>query len=170
MATWRPNQPAGATEVPVGAGYIRENWSKIEDVLGAGNLAAGTPIDPIFDTGAVVKQWFYLNAAPTNWTEIAAIGDELLAVKGGTTYIAGEASAGTWQQTDATLDASHIPAHTHTVSLDVSANSGSGGQFWAGSTTSRTSSSALGGVATASHNHSNTWRPAARVGILCSFD
>ena len=171
MATWRPTEPAGATEVPVGAGYIRENWSKIEDVIGAANLVAGTPIPSVFDTGGVVKMWFYLDAAPTNWTEIGSIGDELLAVKkAGTTYDPGGSSQGTWQQEDATLTPADIPAHTHTVNLDVSANSGSGGQFWAGSTTNRTSSSAIAGAGTATHNHGLTWRPAARVGLLCSFD
>lgn len=170
MATWRPSEPAGATEVPVGAGYIRENWSKIQDVLGAAALAAGTAIPTIFDTGGVVKMWFYLNAAPTNWTEVGSLGDTLLAVKGGTTYTTGGTTKGTWQQTDATLTTSEIPPHTHNSTLAISANSGSGGAFWAHNSSVLTSGSAVAGAGTATHNHGDTWRPAARVGLICSFD
>lgn len=170
MATWRVSEPAGATEVPVGAGYIRDNNTQTQAVLTAARLNAGTEIADVFDTGAVVKAWFYLDAAPTGWTEIAALGDTLLAVKGGGTYTAGESSAGAWQQEDATLTTADIPDHTHEVPITISANSGSGGQFWAANSNSVTSGSAVAGAGTATHNHGLSWRPAARVGILASFD
>lgn len=166
--SWRATEPAGSTSIPIGAQYIRENWVQIQAVLTADRLNAGTEIETVIVAGDAI--WFYADTAPTGYTIVSGSSDELLAVKGGSTYTTGGARAGTWQQADATLDASHIPAHTHTVSLDVSANSGSGGQFWAGSTTSRTSGSALGGAATSAHNHGLAWRPLARVGLVCERD
>ena len=50
-----------------------------------------------------VSMWFYENSVPDGWTIVAAVGDELLAVKGGATYTAGGVAAGTWTQ----------PNHSH---------------------------------------------------------
>jgi len=61
----------------------------------AGGLEAGTEV------------WFYQDSAPTGWTINATPSDELLAVKGGSTYTTGGATAGTWTMVD----------HTHSHSL-----------------------------------------------------
>jgi hypothetical protein len=168
MCAWRVSEPEDTTEVPTGAGYIRENWASIEAVLTSARLIAGTEIKVPIVAGT--KMIFYADTAPTDWTLDATPSDELLAIKGGTTYTTGGATAGTWQQIDATLTTADIPDHTHVIPFDVSANSGSGGQFWCSSTTNVTSGSSVAGAGTATHNHGLAWRPAARVCIICSYD
>lgn len=166
---WRVSEPQTSTEVPTGATYIADNFGKIEDVLGATRLAAGTAFpDPI---PAGTKMWFYADTAPTGWTLDATPSDELLAIKGGTTYTTGGATAGTWTQPTHALTVAETPAHTHASTLAVSANSGSGASFWCHNSATLTSGSVLGGSATGTaHNHGTTYRPKARVGIICSFD
>jgi len=168
MATWRASEPADATDVPVGAGYIRENNTQIQAVCTAARLAAGTEIPDVFDDGGVVKCWFYLNAAPTNWTEVGSLGDTLLAVKGGTTYTTGGDTAGTWTQPDHTLTTDEMPSHTHTITASgVQVKSGTDSAYILRQTGATTTSSTGGGTA---HSHGTTYRPASRVGILASFD
>ena len=168
MATWRANEPADATDILGGAGYIRDNNTQLQTVLTAARLSAGTEIPDVFDTGAVVKAWFYLDAAPTNWTEVGSIGDTLLAVKGGTTYTTGGDTAGTWTQPDHALTTAELASHTHTYTASaafVKSGSDSGAILQASG--SRTTGSSGSGDA---HNHGTTYRPAARVGLICSFD
>ena len=171
MATWRVSEPADATEVPVGAGYIRENNTQIQAVLTASRLLNGTEIVVPFDSGGVVKQWFYLDTAPTGWTEIGSLGDTLLAVKGGATYTTGGATAGTWTQPDHTLVEAEMPSHDHTSDVVTDVDGGGSGRVCAATVAvgvgTWTSSSTGGDTA---HNHGTSYRPAARVGIICSLD
>lgn len=135
---------------------------------------------------AATKMWFYADTAPTGWTIDSTPSDELLAVKGGSTYTTGGVQAGTWTQPNHThttpsftLTASEMPTHTHDypkssggiANLDdgVPASSGTGDEVQI-----QTVSTGGGGA----HNHgatgngatANTWRPSARVGIICSKD
>ena len=169
MATWRPTEPQGSTEVPTGATYIVDNWTQIQAVLGSANLTAGTAIPDYIPSGT--KMWFYADTAPTGWTLDATPSDSLLAVKGGSTYTTGGAQAGTWTQPDATLTAAQIPPHTHLTNATTSANSGGGPTIYCYSTTPTSTGSAATSAGTASsHNHGTAYRPLSEVGIICSRD
>ncbi len=134
---------------------------------------------------AATKMWFYADTAPTGWTIDATPSDELLAVKGGSTYATGGAQAGTWSQPnhthttgDVTLSISEMPAHTHDNIRQAVSDSGGTSSVAAAvaPNDADTLTNSTGGDT--AHNHgatgngatANTWRPSARVGIICSKD
>jgi len=167
---WVAAQPAGSTTLPNGAEYIRNNNSAVQVVLTAARLAAGTVIPSIFVTGGVVKSWFYSATAPTNWTEVALLGDTLLAIKGGTTYTTGGATAGTWTQPDHKLLTAEMPKHAHEYGAYTDMTAGPGGRIslsLVGVLTARKSTEV---GADGNHHHGDTYRPAARVGLVCSLN
>lgn len=167
--TWRPTEPAGSTSIPIGAQYIRENWVQIAAVLTTSRLSAGTEIPDFVPTGEAI--WFYADSAPTGYTIVSGTSDELLAVKGGSTYTTGAAQAGTWTQADATLTAAQIPPHTHDTNATTSANSGGGPTIYCyNSSNPQTGSTATSGGSADPHNHGSSWKPLARVGLICSKD
>jgi len=51
------------------------------------------------------KLWIYRNAAMSGWAVDSGVSDKVLAIKGGSTYTTGGATAGTWTQ----------PSHAHGV-------------------------------------------------------
>lgn len=162
---WRQTSPAGSDSIPVGAGYIRENWVQIEECLTADRLTNGTRMN---DIPAGAKIWFYANTAPTGYTIDSVPSDELLAVKGGSTYTTGGATAGTWTQTGHALTVSEIPPHTHDTNSHQSIKRGSGTANWGYSAENPKTGSALTSAGSAAaHSHGSTWRPKARVGIIC---
>lgn len=132
---------------------------------------------------AGTKMWFYADTAPTGWTIDGTPSDELLGIKGGATYTTGGVQAGTWTQPDHLhttpdhqLVTSEMPAHVHAMSTWTSAGVGDrvqNGTINAGNAID-TGSTGGDGV----HNHgntgnsatANTWRPLARVGIICTKD
>jgi len=57
----------------------------------------------------------YRNAAMDGWAIDGAQTDRVIALKGGATYVAGGAVAGSWTLPDHTLLGAEIPSHTHTV-------------------------------------------------------
>jgi len=170
MSTWRASEPGDTTDVPVGADYIRENNDQVELVCGATRLADGTPIPDYIPVGGTSAMWFYLDAQPVGWTEVLILGDTLLAIKGGATYTTGGAAAGDWTLPDHTLIEAEIPAHIHTYSSP----DGPEGKRRTGDqpcVTSRTTGTATGSTGGGgSHSHGSTYRPAARVGIICTKD
>ena len=167
--SWRPTEPAGSTSIPIGAQYIRENWVQIAAVITTARLTNGTEIPDFVPSGEAI--WFYADSAPTGYTIVSGSSDELLAVKGGSTYTTGAAQAGTWTQADATLTAAQIPPHTHLTNATTQANSGSGPTIYCYSTTpTSTGATATSGGSASAHNHGATWRPLARVGLVCSKD
>lgn len=132
-----------------------------------------------------VRMWFFENSDIniSGWTQVA-VGDTLLGVKGGSEYTQGGTTGGTWQQVGHSLTQEEMPRHSHTV-RGAGANLGSGNQvkgfkapagfepvtqFW--------ETLLHGGVATnpdgpadgQPHNHGDTWRPLASVGIICVKD
>lgn len=166
---WAKTQPADATTIKAGGAYIRDNNAAIEACIGAARLAAGTAIvDPI-PGGNTFKIWIYADVAPSGWTIDATPSDELLAIKGGSTYTTGAATAGTWTQPDHTLTTAETPAHTHaTGSYTDGAGGGSRTYFsTSGTGSAQVTGSTGGGTA---HSHGTTYRPKARVGIICSAD
>jgi|GEM_PF-2016978 len=131
------------------------------------------------------KMWFYHNVFTQigGWSLVSA-GDSLLAVKGAGTYSVGGIESGVWQQDDVGgvpgqgLSVSQIPSHTH-QSRSISrqrpgSTSSSSNQFYAFtdnlSGTSIKSGSVSGIQNTGGgdpHDHGDTWRPKANVGIIC---
>lgn len=136
--------------------------------------------------GAGQTTFFYQSAAPENWT-MQSFTDGLLAVKGGSVYTTGASEQGTWTQPNCTLTSANLPAHTHgeagahthqliatgaAMTLECCGESGGASYI---SSTSPTSAS--GGAHThtsygggGAHNHGNTWRPYAAVGLICTKD
>jgi len=113
------------------------------------------------------QMWFYANATIAGWS-LVTTGDTLLAVKGGLEYVTGGVEAGNWQQEGHALTVAELPSHTHPVN-GTGATTGTGNRVrgyrqslsedskpWATSST--------GG--NQAHNHGNTWRPRANVGVI----
>ena len=124
------------------------------------------------DTPLGTEMWIYANAAPDGWAISTGMGDELMAVKGGT-YAVGGTVAGNWS----------TPSHAHTLNLH--------GHSFAGSTTGYTgllySGRANGNEiihsvhthaiadtldpptppSTVSNGSKSTYRPESRVGLIC---
>lgn len=170
MSTWRGSEPADATDIPVGAEYIRENNDQISLVCGSARLADGTYIPDYIPTGGTSAMWFYLDAAPSGWTEVGSLGDTLLAIKGGATYTTGGAGAGAWMLPSHAVTEDEMPAHTHTYTAPSPPTKSrrTGGSLCVKSLLPGTSTSSVGGGAV--HTHGDTFRPAARVGIICTKD
>ena len=141
--TWRPTEPAGSTSIPIGAQYIRENWVQIQSVLTSTRLSAGTEIEDLIPAGSVI--WFYADTAPTGYTILAGSSDELLAVKGGSTFTTGAAQAGTWTQDGHALTSSETATHTHATNALTSANSGGGSTIYCYASSNPQTGSALSG-------------------------
>ena len=127
------------------------------------------------------QMWFFQDNVPNGtspvfWKLISGFGGNLLAVRGGATYTVGGAAAGTWQQTGVGLTAAQNGPHFHIIEQGKEVADNSTGAIPTlprlGKTIAtipnapkaQTNSSGTGAL----HNHGNTWRPLASVGILCS--
>jgi hypothetical protein len=129
--------------------------------------------------------YFYMSSAPLTWTIVPNSGNKLLAVADNTGNLysggGGGTFQGTWQQTDTILSIEQIPAHSHAV-LTYNNFGSFGNEFTSvkrfgnsltiitnptGGSGSTTAQSTVPPGATLGHNHGNSWRPAAAVGILC---
>ena len=143
------------------------------------------------------KLWVYRNAAMSGWAIDSGVSDKVLALKGGSTYTTGAATAGTWAQPDHTLTEAELPAHDHggvtgadgahghtfygyNPDGDAGTSYLAGGLFTRGAhnvtalssvvavgTHTHTVSSTGSGDA---HNHGTAYRPAAAVGTLQYMD
>lgn len=165
---WRATEPTNQRNIPVGSNYIRQNWAAVQTVLTLSRLNAGTPIPDYVPSGS--DMWFYADAAPTGWTIQLSLGDTILAIKGGSTYTTGAATAGTWTQPNHTLTTSEIPAHTHGITpfnSGVAQRGTADTSVWRSNTGTGNTNTTGGGDP---HNHGDTWRPAARVGIIARKD
>ena len=127
------------------------------------------------------KVWVYRNAAMDGWAIDGTVTDKVLALKGGATYTAGAATAGSWTLSGFT-SGTESADHTHGVSITSGAPSatvnipdGAGGtpQF-PGSQTHTHAVSGNTGVKSATHTHTvshdGTSRVAAAVGTLQYLD
>lgn len=71
------------------AHFLDEDGNEVQ-ITSAGSLNVPVATDEI---PAGTKMWFYANSAPTGWTIDSTPSDELLAIKGGSTYTAGGTTA-----------------------------------------------------------------------------
>ena len=125
--------------------------------------------------------WFYQDTQPSGWQIVDGLGDSLLGVVGGSNLYQNFGLRGNWQQNGHALTIDQIPSHAHRV-LKTKSTTGSSnnlgpvrgsdpdtGSFLTEPTGGQ-GSTGTGGPAnapTVPHNHGNTWRPLANVGILC---
>lgn len=121
------------------------------------------------------KMWFYDTMPPApNWTLVPNTGNSLLACADQSaapygTYngSSGGANTGSWQQANATLTIAQIPAHSHGVNFVRTVQRSSGSQNTWGLANpafdAQVTQNTGGGGA---HNHGNTWRPMANVGVI----
>jgi hypothetical protein len=128
----------------------------------------------------------YRNAAETGWAIDSTETDKVIALKGGSTYTTGGATAGSWTLPDYTLAEADVPAHTHgsgqgAHTHDVYIGDSGGASTANGRTLSATTilhtlisdaAASAGAHEHASfggggaHNHGSTYRPAA---IVCTM-
>ena len=137
----------------------------------------------IMQASTTHKILVYRNDAETGWAIDSTETDTVIALKGGSTYTTGGATAGSWTLPDHTLVTTELPAHTHGASGShthpvmayLSGGSGNGVMR----VTTRTSGLSHSGAATAggshthtsvgsdgAHNHGATYRPAA---VVCTM-
>jgi len=120
------------------------------------------------------EMWVYADTAPVGWTISSSWtgNDELVAVKGGTTYTTGGALAGSFT----TPAHSHVMgSHTHTATGNVNVAPGTvgadGGFNRAFYTHYHSVSLTAGGpspTTTAIDGATTGYRPLARVGLICT--
>lgn len=129
--------------------------------------------------------WFYRNTTIDGWTIESSAPDTVLAVKGGSEYVNGGVTGGTWQQEGVNggspgggLSISQMPRHDHTFRF---ADSGGTGAILNRPPREVNPPSPSGIVGVTSivggqhstnpneaepHNHGDSWRPSASVGVL----
>lgn len=118
-----------------------------------------------------VTMWFFTddNAAPLYWTVVPGAGDRVLAIKGGANIYSNAGFNGGWQQADHTLTVDQMPKHRHSVdgagAESASGNLVRGYRQSSGRDSKPWETKSAGG--TQPHNHGNSWRPAAAIGVLC---
>jgi hypothetical protein len=124
------------------------------------------------DTPLGTEMWIYANAAPDGWDISAGMGDDLIAVKGGS-YAVGGTVDGNWS----------TPSHAHTLGLHGHSFSGSTtgyiGSLYSGrqngneiihATHTHAFSDTLDAPtppSTVSNGSKDTYRPESRVGLIC---
>jgi hypothetical protein len=123
-----------------------------------------------------VTMWFYCDLAdvPLYWSSQSSLGDRVLAVKGpvNSGSYQNQGLQGTWQQTGHAITIAQMPAHSHTIKGMRSGES-STARVGRGSSTQSDFYEYPAGIAIGEtggsqmHDHGNTWRPAAAVGLVC---
>ena len=124
------------------------------------------------------RMWFYSGTAPTGWQIVPSTGDRLLAVSDGTNNYSGALAgtqAGTWQQVGYALQLTQIPKHRHAIvfTKDPTGTSSTQGPVRGKNRDEAPGAQGetqdQGGTPTGTdpHNHGNTWRPLANVGLIC---
>jgi hypothetical protein len=132
--------------------------------------------------GIGIKMWFYTDTIPNTSWQALAISDALLAIKNtsgsGAYYTTGGSTSGIWQQENVAngniiggINIDQIPRHNHTYSGGPSGLAELRILYESTQSGSTLTSSSVGGRSSDGlanpHNHGNTWRPLAAVGILC---
>lgn len=162
-----PTQPSDIIKFRNYAQACRANFQAIYDVVGA-NVDIGA-----FPTGT--KMWFYQATAPEGWSIISTLTDCLLGVVNsaeGAIYSTAGETAGTWQQAGHQLTIAELASHFHTQNYIYSVKDPSGSLAIQSAPIadvrgSQPTSSVGGDQA---HDHGDTWRPMAAIGIIAEKD
>lgn len=131
------------------------------------------------------KIWVYRNSAMAGWAVDSGVSDKVLALKGGSTYTAGAATAGSWTVSGLPGAHTHSVSHNHSISGVILQHAATGAvqSFNAvnptdagvedhashdhgGATGSFSGNTDSGGAVT----QDGTWRAAAAVGTLQYLD
>jgi hypothetical protein len=128
------------------------------------------------DIPSTTEMWIYANGAPDGWTINGTPSDQMLAVKGGSTYITGGTAAGSFT----------MPNHTHNMNSHVHSASGTTGSNSPGANYEdgdqgtigvrnhthgfNISTTAPSPGSTASDGAETGYRPESTVGIICTKD
>lgn len=153
----------------------------------AGDVFFGQVTDPStkFSTNfqdvtfpSATKIWLNDDVIPLGWKPANVTGDKLIAIKGGSSYLTGGTTAGTWTTStvngnNSPLTIEQIPGHTHGfikanhIASDISNQPPRKGKIEEDDSEikDRTGTSDMTG-GNATHNHGNAWRPRASVGII----
>lgn len=136
------------------------------------------------------KIWVYRNAAMDGWAVDSGVSDTILALKGGSTYTAGAATAGSWT-VSGLYDTGHAhtpgtfaaPNHTHSGTSSIPSATtivnGEGGTAVASDshthtlTTGNPTATAITGISSSGYAiiaSDSAWRPSAAVGTLQYLD
>jgi len=111
------------------------------------------------------KRIVYRAAAMDGYLRDATVTDKVIALRGGTIYVAGGATAGTF-----TIATANLPSHTHQQNLGVTAGGiGNLGQYSIGEQTGDTPLAAVE-ITGATGGADGNYRPAAAVCILVYLD
>ena len=111
-----------------------------------------------------MKLWVYSNSAIDGWVVDSTVTDKVIAVKGGSTYLAGGVTAGTWTQPNHVLTIAEIPSHRHAFTEPLLSYTG-GSLAGAGDKAHHVYYTDYVGGGGA-HNHGSTYRPYAAVGTI----
>jgi hypothetical protein len=158
----------GANYVTIAPGQSAVCYSDGSNVL----VIAGSTTSPI-PSGTVMGS-FLQASAPTGWTQSSAFNDQVIRLIGSG---AGGGTGGSWTISGATvagtaLSISQMPAHNHTVTLDVggttAAGTGSVPIQAANATVYGTSTSGSGDSHTHGWSNDGTWRPSFANAIVCT--
>lgn len=180
----------GLTDYRATAGQVRSlNLPGFSPLAGGGPVGSdlmlvnrgGVNYQTPFSSIGLVKGticYFYQLAAPVGWTIVPNTGDRILAVSDGTNQYASTAAGspgGTWQQTGWALLPNQLPPHNHLIpagkdSSDSPQNPGFARRATTSDPSTRITSFGGNGLNGDLHNHGNTWRPFANVGILAVKD
>ena len=153
---------------------LRDVVEVLEAKVGIDTSAVSTSLDYKVNTFFVENtrmMWFYENTAPTGWTIATDLSasDAIVAVKGGSNdyNVNGGNVAGSWLTATHTLTEAEMAPHTHTYTgrAGTSIAITSVSSVRSGSNTTSTGSVGGGG----SHNHGNTYRPYAAIGLLAQY-
>lgn len=164
MSLWMPLLPADVSLIRLSAGYIRNNEMAVQNTLSATSLVNNYSYIPF-----TAPVYFYTNVIPSGWTlMLSPPVDCLLAVAGGTSAynVAGGTVAGVWTGPPETLTIAQMPAHNHTIPVNIFLNS----SLSPGVTAVAINSGGLTGMTGGGLSHQHDWtttRPQAAVGIFC---
>jgi hypothetical protein len=137
--TWTDDVFATGHAYNTDLGNMENNFAALKSLFsGAAQPASMAACHPWFDTtkhvlkvrndsdGAWIglmhgdvsqKVWVYRNAAMAGWAIDSSVTDKVLALKGGSTYVTGGATAGSWTVSGLTNAAE--AAHVHAVSVSL---------------------------------------------------
>lgn len=150
------------------------------DLMMVNRIYSGVPTNFQVTFGSVgfpvgTQMWFYDTMPPTpNWNLVPNTGNSLLACADQSaapygTYngSSGGSNTGSWQQSPAILTIAQIPSHSHAVNFVRTVQRSNGSQnTWGLSNPAFDAQVTQNTGGGGPHDHGNTWRPMANVGVI----
>ena len=153
---------------------MREAVEVLEAKVGIDTSAVSTSLDYKVNNFFVENtrmMWFYENTAPTGWTTATDLSasDAVLAIKGGSNdyNVNGGNVAGSWLTATHTLSVAEMAPHQHSYTGRSGTSIAITSVSAVRSLSNTTTTGSTGGDC--SHNHGNTYRPYAAIGLLAQY-